>query len=64
MREKWESWYWLVEIAALVFFAGIAWDGVASQGVRIDKLEATIKDMPASLARIEQKVDDLKDIRR
>lgn len=55
----WAKYAWLAHLLSVVFLAGVAYAGVASQSVRIDKLEATTKDMPASLARIEQAVNDM-----
>lgn len=55
----WAKYAWLAHLISVVFLAGVAYAGVASQSTRIDKLEETTKDMPASLARIEQAVNDM-----
>lgn len=57
----WAKYAWLFHLLGVVFLAGVAWAGVAAQTVRIDKLESDYHDVPASLARIEQKVDDVRD---
>lgn len=58
----WAKYAWLFHLVGVVFLAGVAWAGVSSQSVRIDKLEIETKDIPATLARVEQKVDDLHDV--
>lgn len=55
----WAKWAWLFHLLGIMFLAGVAWAGVSAQGGRIDKLEQETKDVPSTLARIEQKVDDL-----
>lgn len=57
----WAKYAWLAHLLGVVFMAGISWAGITSQGARIDKLEDQSKNVPAALARIEQKVDDLRD---
>jgi hypothetical protein len=57
----WARYAWAVHLCGLVFLAGVAWAGVTAQTVRIDKLELETKDIPSTLSRIEQKVDDLHD---
>lgn len=57
----WAKYAWLFHLLGVVFLAGVAWAGVNAQGARIDKLELDYKDVPAVLARIEQKVDDMHD---
>lgn len=57
----WAKYAWMFHLVSVVFLAGVAWAGVSAQAVRIDKLELEAKDVPATLARIEQKVDDMHD---
>lgn len=56
----WAKYAWLFHLLGVVFLAGVAWAGVSEQGARIDKLELNYKDVPAALARIEQKIDDIR----
>lgn len=57
----WAKYAWLAHLISVVFLAGVAYAGVSSQSSRIDKLEVSTRDVPAALARIEQKVDDMHD---
>jgi len=57
----WAKYAWIFHLCGVVFLAGVTWNGVMAQSARIDKLEADYKDVPAILARIEQKVDDMHD---
>lgn len=57
----WAKYAWLAHLGGVIFLAGVAWAGVSAQGARIDKIEFDYRDVPASLARIEQKVDDMHD---
>lgn len=56
----WAKYAWVFHLVGMAFISGVAWAGVSSQSMRIDKIEEEIKGMPAALARIEQKVDDIK----
>lgn len=57
----WAKYAWIFHVGSVVFLAGVAWAGVEAQGARIDNLERDAKNVPAALARIEQKVDDMHD---
>lgn len=58
----WAKYAWLAHLIGVVFLAGVAWAGVTSQSIRIDRLETDYRDVPATLARIEQKVDDMHEV--
>lgn len=57
----WAKYAWLAHLIGVVFLAGVSWAGVSAQAQRITVLEINYKDVPATLARIEQKVDDMHD---
>ena len=57
----WAKYAWLAHLIGVVFLARRGICGVTSQSMRIDKLEVATHDVPAALARIEQKVDDMHD---
>jgi len=67
MQEIWRKISPYFHVAALIFTAGVAWAGVASQSERIDKLESKqeqdrqiVVDMRISIARVEEGVKDIK----
>lgn len=57
----WAKYAWLFHLLGIAFLAGITWSGVNAQASRIDTLEKNYHDVPATLSRIEQKVDDMHD---
>lgn len=57
----WAKYAWLFHIVGVAFVAGVTWAGVNAQAARVDMLENNYKSVPAALARIEQKVDDMHD---
>lgn len=57
MKQLWDKYNWIVLAGAIIFTAGGSAATMTNLKDRVEKLEA----IPVALARIEQKLDDLKD---
>lgn len=60
MKTIWDKYNWILLAAAIIFTAGVSSATMTGLVERVNKLEAAFVLVPAQLARIEQKVDDLR----
>lgn len=62
MKNLWDKYNWFFLLGAMIFSAGVAKATMTEIVERVGKLEIAYATVPSTLARIEQKVDDLRGI--
>lgn len=61
MKKLWEDYGLLIQIATIIFMAGSVYASVTYSKAQIEDLQRKYESIPSALARIEQKVDDIKE---
>lgn len=64
MKSVWDNYKLFFIVASIIFASGASSAMLNSVIARVQHLEDVYGSIPASLARIEQKVDDLRGIER